>query len=87
MNELGEIFAGASNVVVTLDGEKLCDYKEKKKIILHAKVMLVEMQKAGILSKQTHLYIVCTKYDKIKNSDKGYRSSRSPTGRIHRRGR
>ena len=56
--------------VVTLDGEKLCDYKEKKKIILHAKVMLVEMQKAGILSKQTHLYIVCTKYDKIKNSDK-----------------
>lgn len=32
--------------------------------------MLVEMQKAGILSKQTHLYIVCTKYDKIKNSDK-----------------
>lgn len=70
LNELGEIFAGASNVVVTLDGEKLCDYKEKKKIILHAKVMLVEMQKAGILSKQTHLYIVCTKYDKIKNSDK-----------------
>ena len=54
LNELGEIFAGASNVVVTLDGEKLCDYKEKKKIILHAKVMLVEMQKAGILSKQTH---------------------------------
>ena len=28
------------------------------------------MQSAGILSERTHLYIVCTKYDKIKKSEK-----------------
>ena len=43
---------------------------KKKEDNFTCEVMLVEMQKAGILSKQTHLYIVCTKYDKIKNSDK-----------------
>ena len=70
LNELGEIFAGVSNnVLVTIDGKKLCNYRERINVISHAKIMLIEMQQAGIISKQTHLYIVCTKYDEIKKSE------------------
>lgn len=70
LNELGEVFAGVSNnVLVTIDGKKLCNYRERINVISHAKIMLIEMQQAGILSKQTHLYIVCTKYDEIKKSE------------------
>lgn len=70
LNELGEFFASVSNVVVTIDGKKLCNYREKTAVISHAKVMLIKMQQAGILSRQTHLYIVCTKYDEVKKSEK-----------------
>ena len=70
LEELGEFFGGLANVVVTLDGAKICHYKERKQIITHTRILLRQMQNVGILSKHTHLYIVCTKYDEIKKSEK-----------------
>lgn len=70
LKELGEFFAGASNVVVTLDGEKMCSYNNRLVPISHMNILLTQMQNAGILSQNTHLYIVCTKFDKIKKSEK-----------------
>jgi hypothetical protein len=70
LKELGEFFAGAANVVVTLDGEKVCNYTSRNTVFSHARILLTRMQSAGILSERTHLYIVCTKYDKIKESEK-----------------
>ena len=68
LEELGEFFAGVSNVLITLDGEKLCSYRDRTMVVSHAKVLLIEMQQAGIISAHTHLYIVCTKFDEIKKS-------------------
>lgn len=68
LEELGNFFEDVSNVVITLDGKKLCKYEERKAVILHAKVLLSRMHQVGILSKHTHLYIVCTKFDEVKKS-------------------
>lgn len=68
LQELGEFFAGISNVVITLDGEKICSYKNRSVVISHTNILLTRMQNARILSQNTHLYIVCTKFDKIKES-------------------
>ncbi|MBS1335562.1 MAG: hypothetical protein HP054_07935 [Blautia sp.] len=70
LKELGEFFAGAANVVVTLDGEKICSPTDRQRITLNVFMLLTYMQKAGIFSQCTYLYIVCTKFDRMKKSEK-----------------
>lgn len=70
LDELGEFFSDATNVLITLDGKKLCSYNDRAKVFSHAKILLIQMEKSGIISKSTHLYIVCTKFDEIKKAEK-----------------
>ena len=70
IQELGDFFAGAANVVVTLDGEKISNYRKRIGVFSHVRILLKRMQAAEILSENTHLYVVCTKFDKMKESGK-----------------
>lgn len=63
-----EIFEDTENVIVIMDGRKVCDVKERKNVYMETIIMIRMLLKNGIITHKTKLQIVCTKLDKIQQS-------------------
>ena len=63
-----EIFEDLENVIVIIDGEKVCDIKERENVYMDAIIMIRMFLKNGIVTYNTKLQIICTKLDKIQKS-------------------
>ena len=64
-----EIFEAAENVIIIIDGKKICDIKERKNAYMETIIMIKMFLNNGIITSKTKLQIVCTKLDKIQESD------------------
>ncbi len=63
-----ETFEDVENVIVIMDGEKICDINERKNVYLDTLVMIKMLLKNEVITHNTKLQIVCTKSDKIQES-------------------
>ena len=63
-----EIFEDTENVIVIMDGRKVCDVRERKNVYMETIIMIKMLLKNGIITHKTKLQIVCTKLDKIQQS-------------------
>ena len=63
-----EIFEDVENVIVIIDGKKVCDVKERKNVYMETIIMIKMFLKNGIITHNTKLQIVCTKLDEIQES-------------------
>ena len=69
METIAECFEDTENVIVVVDGEKLCNNSEKQKTKYATKMLLKRLLNKKILSKRTKLQIIFTKKDKIEQSE------------------
>lgn len=65
IERIAEDFSDSENVIIIVDGEKLCDPYEKKGVIFDTDLLLRRLLNKKIISKRTKLQIVFTKKDKI----------------------
>ena len=63
-----EIFEDVENVIVIMDGEKICDVYERQNVYMDTLVMIKAFLKNGIITHNTKLQIICTKMDEIQQS-------------------
>lgn len=63
-----EIFEDVENVIVIMDGEKICDVYERQNVYLDTLMMIKAFLKNGIITHNTKLQIICTKSDEIQES-------------------
>lgn len=66
MDELSELYGDCENVILTVDGEKLQDPKERQNEIFQSIRLLKQLLNSGIITKRSKLQIVCTKRDLIE---------------------
>lgn len=64
-----EIFEDTENVIVIIDGEKVCDINKRKNIYTETIIMIRRFLKKRIITCNTKLQVVCTKWDKIQELD------------------
>lgn len=64
-----EIFEETENVIVIIDGEKVCDVNERKNIYTETNAMIRQFLQKKIITCNTKLHVVCTKWDKIQELD------------------
>lgn len=64
-----EIFEDVENVIVIIDGKKMCDIKERKNVYMDTVLMIRMFLKNGIVTHNTKLQIICTKLDEIQKSE------------------
>lgn len=64
-----EIFEDTENVIVIIDGEKVCDVNERKNIYTETIIMIRQFLQKRIITYNTKLQVVCTKWDKIQELD------------------
>lgn len=63
-----EIFEAVENVIVIMDGEKICDIHERENVYMDTLVMIRVFLINGIITHNTKLQIICTKLDEIQKS-------------------
>lgn len=68
---MSEYFSDSENVIVAIDGEKLCIPAERRGAIYETNLLLKRLLNHKILSKKTKLQIIYTKMDKIEKIDNG----------------
>ena len=69
MEDYREIFEDVENVIVIMDGEKLCDVNERQNVYMDTLVMIKVFLKNGIVTHNTKLQLICTKSDVIWKSE------------------
>lgn len=67
---MAEDFPDSENVIVVIDGEKVCDASERNGSIFAAELLLRRLLNKKIITKRTKLQIVYTKKDKIDACEK-----------------
>lgn len=67
---MAEDFSDSENVIVVIDGEKVCDASERNGSIFAAELLLRRLLNKKIITKRTKLQIVYTKKDKIDACEK-----------------
>lgn len=65
VEKLAEYFSDSENVIVVVDGEKLCDASKRYGEIFTSDLLLKRLLNIKILTKRTKLQIIFTKKDKI----------------------
>ncbi len=69
IDDYSEIFESTENVIVIIDGEKVCDINKRKNIYTETIIMIRLFLKKKIIACNTKLQVVCTKWDKIQGLD------------------
>lgn len=69
MKEIGELYSGYENVILTVDGEKLRDPMERQHEIIQIIQLLKNLLKFQVVDKQSKLQIICTKRDLIEETE------------------
>ena len=64
-----EAFEDVENVIVIMDGSKVCNINERQNVYMDTLVMIKMFLKNGIITHNTKLQIVCTKLDEIQASE------------------
>ena len=70
LREQKEYFGTAENVILTIDGEQLSKPRERRIVFVNLEILIRQLFANEILTKKSNLYLVCTKYDKVKNLEK-----------------
>lgn len=69
IDDYSEIFESTENVIVIIDGGKVCDINKRKSIYTETIIMIRLFLKKKIITCNTKLQVVCTKWDKIQERD------------------
>lgn len=64
-----EIFENIENVIVIIDGEKVCDVSKRRSAYTETSIMIRMLLNYGVITYNTKLQVVCTKLDKIRTSE------------------
>lgn len=64
-----EIFENIENVIIIIDGKKVCDVNERKNLYTETILMIKMLLKNKIITCNTKLQVVCTKWDEIQGAD------------------
>ncbi len=66
MDELSELYGDSENIILTVDGQKLQNPKERQNEVFQSIHLLKQLLNSGIITKRSKLQIVCTKRDLIE---------------------
>lgn len=64
-----EMFENVENVIVIIDGEKVCEVKERKNVFTETIIMIKMFLQHEIITRSTKVQVICTKLDKIQSSE------------------
>lgn len=69
MEEIGKLYSGYENVILTVDGEKLRDPMERQHEIFQIIQLLKNLLNFQVVDKHSKLQIICTKRDLIEETE------------------